>query len=61
MSLTNMNSTKFVPRKDYAANRLQTGLLQLSARTLLVLDETALESGQLDANGSYSASLTCII
>ena len=46
-----MNSLRFVPRKDYAANRLETGLLQLSARTHLMLDETALEPGQLDAKG----------
>jgi hypothetical protein len=47
--------TKFggvqVPRKDNAANRLRTGLLQLAAGTHLLLDETALLPGQLNARG----------
>ena len=51
MSLANMNTQKFSPRKDYNANRLTSGLLQLSERTHLVIDETALQPGQLDANG----------
>jgi hypothetical protein len=51
MSLANMNELRFVPRKDYSTNRLRSGLLQLSAHTQLIVDETALEPGQLDANG----------
>jgi hypothetical protein len=51
MSLANMNELRFVPRKDYSTNRLRSGLLQLSAHTQLIIDETALEPGQLDANG----------
>ncbi|KAG7462441.1 hypothetical protein MATL_G00184930 [Megalops atlanticus] len=51
MSLHNMNSLRFVPQKDYTANRLLSGLLQLSQNTSLFLDETQLEPGQLDAAG----------
>ena len=55
MTLHNMNNLKFTPRKDYTANRLVSGILQLSDGTHLILDETAMQSGQLDANGtSYS-------
>lgn len=53
MSLGNMNSLKFLPRKDYIANRLTTGILQLSDRTHLVVDETALQPGQLDTKGTF--------
>lgn len=37
---------------DYEANRLSSGLLQLSANTHLVVDETRLEAGKLDAAGN---------
>uniref|UniRef100_A0A6Q2YBZ9 Mini-chromosome maintenance complex-binding protein n=1 Tax=Esox lucius TaxID=8010 RepID=A0A6Q2YBZ9_ESOLU len=51
MTLHNMNSLRLVPRKDYVANRLVSGALQLARNTSLVLDETRLEQGQLDASG----------
>ncbi|XP_035256348.1 mini-chromosome maintenance complex-binding protein [Anguilla anguilla] len=51
MSLQNMNSMRLVPRKDYSANRLVSGVLQLAQNTSLFLDETALEQGQLDSAG----------
>lgn len=51
MTLKNMNSLTFVPQKDYTANRLKSGILQLSGSTNLMVDETALEAGQLDGNG----------
>ncbi|XP_071514071.1 mini-chromosome maintenance complex-binding protein isoform X2 [Panulirus ornatus] len=51
MTLSNMNTTNFIPKKDYQANRLISGLLQLSQHTHLVLDETALTAGQLDTKG----------
>jgi hypothetical protein len=53
MTLDNMNKGKFVPCKDYSTNRLKSGILQLSAQTHLVIDETALTAGQLDVNGRY--------
>lgn len=54
MTLENMNKLRFSPKKDYNANRLSSGLLQLSENTHLVLDETALQPGQLDSNGQSS-------
>ncbi|XP_074640725.1 mini-chromosome maintenance complex-binding protein-like isoform X2 [Tubulanus polymorphus] len=51
MTLEFMNKKSFVPRKDYTANRLISGILQLSERTHLVVDETLLKQGQLDATG----------
>ncbi|XP_014894976.1 mini-chromosome maintenance complex-binding protein [Poecilia latipinna] len=51
MSLQNMNQMRLVPRKDYVANRLVSGALQLASSTSLFLDETQLEPGQLDATG----------
>uniref|UniRef100_A0A8C5A2P5 Mini-chromosome maintenance complex-binding protein n=1 Tax=Gadus morhua TaxID=8049 RepID=A0A8C5A2P5_GADMO len=51
MTLQNMNQLRLVPRKDYVANRLLSGALQLAANTSLYLDETQLEQGQLDPAG----------
>ncbi|XP_077352548.1 mini-chromosome maintenance complex-binding protein isoform X1 [Festucalex cinctus] len=51
MSLENMNLMRMVPKKDYLANRLVSGALQLAKNTSLFLDETQLEQGQLDATG----------
>ncbi|XP_052773975.1 mini-chromosome maintenance complex-binding protein-like [Mya arenaria] len=56
MSLDNMNKLAFSPKKDYTANRLKSGLLQLAEHTNLVVDETALEPGQLDVNGVRNLS-----
>ena len=47
LTVSNLNGMTFVPRKDYHANRLVSGLLQLSANTNLILDETAMENGQV--------------
>uniref|UniRef100_A0A671PG32 Mini-chromosome maintenance complex-binding protein n=1 Tax=Sinocyclocheilus anshuiensis TaxID=1608454 RepID=A0A671PG32_9TELE len=51
MCLHNMNNQRMVPWKDYTANRLVSGTLQLANNTSLFLDETQLEQGQLDATG----------
>lgn len=51
MTLDNMNTLNFVPKKDYTANRLKSGVLQLSESTNILVDETALEAGQLNGNG----------
>ncbi|XP_064630611.1 mini-chromosome maintenance complex-binding protein-like isoform X2 [Lineus longissimus] len=51
MSLDFMKAKLFSPRKDYSANRLVSGILQLASRTHLVIDETRLQQGQLDATG----------
>lgn len=51
MNLDNLNSLSFIPKKDYTANRLTAGVLQLSDSTQLILDETAMESGKLNPAG----------
>ncbi|KAM9324606.1 mini-chromosome maintenance complex-binding protein [Gastrophryne carolinensis] len=56
MTIENMNKLHFVPRKDYTANRLKSGLLQLSSHTLLMVDETMLEQGQLDTAGVHNVT-----
>lgn len=56
MSLQNMNRIRLVPKKDYVANRLVSGALQLARNTSLFLDETQLEQGQLDTTGEASTS-----
>ncbi|XP_069468048.1 mini-chromosome maintenance complex-binding protein isoform X2 [Ambystoma mexicanum] len=54
MTIQNMNELKFIPRKDYTANRLESGILQLAGHTSLMLDETTLEQGQLDTAGVHN-------
>jgi hypothetical protein len=56
LTLENMNSSVFLPEKDYEANRLKTGMLQLSDNTHLVLDETVMTTGELDSNGVKNLS-----
>lgn len=56
MSLQNMNQMRLVPKKDYVANRLVSGALQLARNTSLYLDETQLEQGQLDTTGEASGN-----
>lgn len=51
MTLENMNTLQFVPKKDYKTNKLTSGLLQLAPHTHLVLDETRLQVGKLEASG----------
>ncbi|XP_045190600.2 mini-chromosome maintenance complex-binding protein-like isoform X2 [Mercenaria mercenaria] len=51
MSLENMNKLPFSPKKDYTANRLRSGILQLADQTNITINEIALEPGQLDVNG----------
>ena len=61
-----MNKLRFIPAKDYDANRLTSGILQLPDRVHLVLDEMALQPGQLDVNGQYmlwmsSGAVLCLM
>lgn len=51
MTVDTLNTTAFVPKKDYQANRLVSGLLQLSKNTHLILDETVMADGQLNPDG----------
>jgi len=46
-----LNQQKWKPTKDFKANRLVAGQLQLAPGSLLVLDETELAEGQVSAQG----------
>lgn len=56
MTLDNMNTVQFVPKKDYTTNKLTSGILQLAPHTHLVLDETRLLPGELKADGVETVS-----
>ncbi|NXU55564.1 MCMBP protein, partial [Turnix velox] len=56
MTIENMNQSRFIPHKDYTANRLVSGVLQLASNTSLVVDETQLEQGQLDTTGVHNVT-----
>ncbi|NXG13644.1 MCMBP protein, partial [Grallaria varia] len=56
MTVESMNRSRFIPHKDYAANRLVSGVLQLASNTSLVVDETQLEQGQLDTTGVHNVT-----
>jgi len=51
MSRQNLDNLNFTPKKDFEANRLVAGLLQLSAGTRLIVDESAMTTGQLGPKG----------
>ncbi|XP_073947563.1 mini-chromosome maintenance complex-binding protein isoform X2 [Choristoneura fumiferana] len=51
LTIENMNTMALLPKKDYDCNRLTSGVLQLSKHTHLLLDETQMEQGRLDATG----------
>lgn len=51
MTVEAFNKNAFVPKKDYHANRLVSGMLQLSKHTHLILDETAMGNGELSQEG----------
>jgi len=46
-----LNTQRWRPRKDYIANRLVAGQLQLSPGTTVVVDETKMSEGQLNPEG----------
>lgn len=57
MTLENMNTQQFTPKKDYTTNKLTSGLLQLAPQTHLILDETKLQPGKLEASGVEGISM----
>lgn len=59
MTLANMNTLRFTPKKDYETNRIQPGTLQFSAGTLLVIDETQLSPGRLNEQGVKNLASLC--
>lgn len=54
LSLDNMNTASFTPKKNYENNQLISGVLQLSRNTHLVLDETKMQEGKLDTLGLHN-------
>lgn len=56
LSIENLNTSSFVPKKDYSKNRLSSGVLQLPKSSHIVLDETRLENGKLDQGGCMAIS-----
>jgi len=58
LSRDHLDTSSFLPKKDFEANRLVTGLLQLAKGTQLIIDETAMTDGQLTAQGL--ANLTAL-
>lgn len=51
LTLQNLNSASWTPRRPESSPFLHTGLLQLSAGTHVVVDETVMEAGKLNEIG----------
>jgi len=51
LSRASLDNSSFTPKKDFEANRLVSGCLQLGPSTHLWLDETVMTDGQLTAPG----------
>ncbi|KAH8352160.1 hypothetical protein KR084_002388 [Drosophila pseudotakahashii] len=54
MTLEALNTAAFAPKKDYETNKLVSGVLQLAPHTHLVLDETCMQQGKLEASGVHA-------
>jgi hypothetical protein len=50
-SLAALNAAAWAPAKDYQRGRLARGALQLAQGTLVVVDETGMAAGQVEAGG----------
>ncbi|XVE90970.1 hypothetical protein DITRI_Ditri20bG0118200 [Diplodiscus trichospermus] len=57
LTLEYLNTASLAPKKDYQANRLIPGVLQLPEGSHLMVDETQLESGSLSAIGIENTKL----
>lgn len=57
LTLDYLNSISLAPRKDYQANRLVTGVLQIPQGSHLTIDETQLQAGTLNSNGVHNARI----
>mmetsp|Transcript_42899 Transcript_42899/g.80022 ORF Transcript_42899/g.80022 Transcript_42899/m.80022 type:complete len:612 (-) Transcript_42899:84-1919(-) len=51
VTVETLNAERWPPQKDFDANRLLAGRLQLSAGTLLMLDETQMQEGKVTEDG----------
>lgn len=47
LSPTNLSRMRFGPRKDFSTNKLNSGILQLAQGTHLIVDENALDQGEI--------------
>lgn len=56
-----LNGARFSPARDVGSSLLSDCALQLAAHTLLVVDETAMGSGQLSAQGVSNLSALCAL
>lgn len=54
LTIDNLNGQKWRPKKDFVADRLVAGQLQLAAGTLLIVDEMKMAQGNLTAEGHKS-------
>lgn len=57
LTLEYLNTASLAPKKDYQANRLIPGVLQLPEGSHLMVDETQLESGSLGSTGIENTKL----
>lgn len=57
LTLEYLNTASLAPKKDYQANRLVPGVLQLPEGSHLMVDETQLESGSLNSTGIENTKL----
>nr|KJB78580.1 hypothetical protein B456_013G008100 [Gossypium raimondii] len=57
LTLEYLNIASLAPKKDYQANRLVPGVLQLPEGSHLMVDETRLESGSLNSTGIENTKL----
>ncbi|KAF4323314.1 hypothetical protein BBO99_00003334 [Phytophthora kernoviae] len=51
LSLSDLNSAKFMPYKDYEREVLLSGVLQMANGTIMLVNETTLTAGQLNEQG----------
>lgn len=56
-----LNTVSLAPKKDYQLNRLIPGVLQLAEGSHLMVDETQLETGNLNSVGIENASLLKVL
>jgi len=54
LSVASLNAGDWAPRKELASNRLCPGALQLAAGTHMLVDETGMDEGRLEAAGVRS-------
>lgn len=55
LTLEYLNTASLVPKKDYQINRLRPGVLQIAEGSHLIVDETQLKNGTLNAVGVENA------